>query len=94
MCLLTFSWNQHPEYKLILVANRDEYFNRPTKGLHQWDNGIFAGKDLKGGGTWLGFHPNGKFAALTNFRDPKNEKPLSRTRGELVTGFLKWKFIS
>lgn len=88
MCLLSFSWNQHPEYKLILVANRDEYFDRPTKGLHQWDNGIYAGKDLKGGGTWLGFHPNGKFAALTNFRDPKNDKPLSRTRGELVTGFL------
>jgi len=88
MCLLTFSWNQHPEYKLILVANRDEYFNRPTKGFHQWENGIFAGKDLKGGGTWLGFHPSGKFAAITNYRDPKNDNPLSRTRGELVTGFL------
>ncbi|GAB3008457.1 NRDE family protein [Cyclobacterium sediminis] len=88
MCLLTFSWNQHPKYKLIMVANRDEYFNRPTKGLHQWDNGIYAGKDLKGGGTWMGFHTNGKFAALTNYRDPQNDKPLSKTRGELVTNFL------
>lgn len=71
-----------------MVANRDEYFNRPTKGLHQWDNGIYAGKDLKGGGTWMGFHTNGKFAALTNYRDPQNDKPLSKTRGELVTDFL------
>tara|TARA_R110001592_G_scaffold9049_6_gene48676 strand:+ start:4362 stop:5063 length:702 start_codon:yes stop_codon:yes gene_type:complete len=71
-----------------MVANRDEYFDRPTKGLHQWENGIYAGKDLKGGGTWMGFHPSGKFAALTNFRDPKNDRPLSKTRGELVTGFL------
>lgn len=88
MCLIAFNWKQHPEYKLMLVANRDEYFNRPTRGLHQWKNGIYAGKDLKGGGTWLGFHPSGKFAALTNYRDVKNEKPQKRTRGELVTGFL------
>lgn len=88
MCLITFSWNHHPEYKLLLVANRDEYYNRPTRGLHQWESGIYAGKDLKGGGTWLGFHPSGKFAALTNYRDIKNEKPLKRTRGELVSGFL------
>lgn len=91
MCLITFSWNQHPEYKLILVANRDEYFERPSESLHQWESGIYAGKDLKEGGTWLGFHPSGRFAALTNFRDMSSERPRQRSRGELVTGFLAGK---
>ncbi|MDN3689578.1 NRDE family protein [Cyclobacterium jeungdonense] len=91
MCLITFSWNQHPKYKLILVANRDEYFKRPSQSLHQWDSGIYAGKDLKEGGTWLGFHPSGRFAALTNFRDMDREVPRERSRGELVTGFLESK---
>ncbi|SEJ10385.1 Uncharacterized conserved protein, contains NRDE domain [Cyclobacterium xiamenense] len=88
MCLISFSWNAHPKYRLILVANRDEYFNRPTQSLHQWESGIYAGKDLKEGGTWLGFHPSGRFAALTNYRDIRNEIPRQRSRGELVTGFL------
>lgn len=91
MCLITFSWKRHPDYKLILVANRDEYFQRPTQSLHQWENGIYAGKDLKEGGTWLGFHPSGRFAALTNFRDMSREKPRERSRGELVSGFLNGK---
>lgn len=89
MCLISFSWDEHPEYQLILVANRDEYFNRPTQSLHQWENGIYAGKDLKEGGTWMGFHPSGRFAALTNYRDIRNEVPRQRSRGELVTGFLE-----
>ncbi|WP_163377546.1 NRDE family protein [Cyclobacterium sp. SYSU L10401] len=88
MCLITFSWRQHPDYKLVLTANRDEYFQRPTQSLHHWENGIYAGRDLKEGGTWLGFHPDGRFAALTNFRDIPNERPRERSRGELVTGFL------
>ena len=88
MCLIIFSWKQHPEYKLVLTANRDEYFQRPTQSLHQWENGIYAGRDLKEGGTWLGFHPDGRFAALTNFRDIPNERPRERSRGELVAGFL------
>lgn len=91
MCLITFSWNQHPKYKLILVANRDEYFKRPSQSLHQWESGIYAGKDLKAGGTWMGFHPSGRFAALTNFRDMSREAPRERSRGELVAGFLESK---
>ncbi|SHM35943.1 Uncharacterized conserved protein, contains NRDE domain [Cyclobacterium lianum] len=91
MCLISFNWQQHPEYKLVLTANRDEFYERPSKALHRWDSGIYAGKDLKEGGTWLGFHPDGRFAALTNFRDIANEKPRERSRGELVTGFLNGK---
>lgn len=78
----------HPEYKLILVANRDEYLERPSDPIHKWEEGFFAGKDLKEGGTWLGIHPNGRFAALTNFRDYKNERENTRSRGDLVRGFL------
>lgn len=88
MCLITFNWLNHPVYKLVLTANRDEFYNRPSFPLHKWEEGFFAGKDLKAGGTWLGIHPDGRFAALTNYRDMDNEKPGSLTRGELVTSFL------
>tara|TARA_Y100000782_G_C10154908_1_gene253181 strand:- start:680 stop:1444 length:765 start_codon:yes stop_codon:yes gene_type:complete len=91
MCLITFQWQPNAENSLILSANRDEFFHRPTKALHNWPNieGIYAGKDLSQGGTWLGVHKNGRFAALTNHRDmtikePKN--PISR--GNLALDFL------
>lgn len=89
MCLLAFNWNNHPEYKMILVANRDEFFERPTESLHLWEAGFYAGKDLRAGGTWLGIHPNGRFAALTNFRDMLNMKKDAKSRGDLVKNFLK-----
>ncbi|WP_373520129.1 NRDE family protein [Aquiflexum sp.] len=89
MCLLAFNWNNHPEYKLILVANRDEFFERPTASLHLWDEGFYAGRDLRAGGTWLGIHPNGRFAALTNYRDMRNLKKDAKSRGDLVKNFLQ-----
>ncbi|WP_209330049.1 NRDE family protein [Lunatimonas salinarum] len=88
MCLIAFNWMDHPVYKMVLVANRDEYFKRPTASLRLWDEGFYAGKDLKAGGTWMGIHPNGRFAALTNFRDISNETPDSKSRGELIPKFL------
>ncbi|MCH7399950.1 NRDE family protein [Belliella sp. DSM 107340] len=89
MCLITFSWNNHPDYKLILVGNRDEFFERPSESLHKWQEGFYAGKDLRAGGTWLGMNPNGRFAALTNYRDLKNPKANPKTRGDLVKNFLE-----
>ncbi|MCH7408754.1 NRDE family protein [Belliella sp. DSM 111904] len=89
MCLITFNWKNHPKYKLILVANRDEFFQRPSAPLHKWESGFYAGKDLKAGGTWMGVHPNGRFAALTNYRDLKNLKKNPKTRGNLVKDFLE-----
>lgn len=91
MCLLAFNWNNHPKYKLILVANRDEFFERPSQSLHQWESGIYAGKDLRAGGTWLGMHPSGRFAALTNYRDLKNPRKYEKSRGDLVKNFLEGK---
>src|SRR5690606_1814904 len=73
----------------ILVANRDEFFERESGSLQLWPKGFYAGKDLQRGGTWMGFHPKGKFAALTNYRTGKNSgKPLL-TRGNLVRQFLE-----
>lgn len=89
MCLISFRWDDHPVYKLILVGNRDEFFSRPTSSLHLWTSGFYAGKDLKGGGTWMGFHPKGRFAALTNYRDFKNPHQNPITRGNLVKDFLE-----
>ncbi|SNS01636.1 Uncharacterized conserved protein, contains NRDE domain [Belliella buryatensis] len=89
MCLIAFSWKNHPAYKLVLVGNRDEFFERPSAPIQQWEAGFYAGKDLKAGGTWLGIHPNGRFATLTNYRDLKNPKKDPKTRGDLVKNFLE-----
>jgi len=89
MCLMTFNWLNHPKYKLILVANRDEFFDRPSAPIQYWESGFYAGKDLRGGGTWMGIHPEGKFAAITNYRDIKNIRVDAATRGNLVKDFLE-----
>ncbi|WP_226391006.1 NRDE family protein [Penaeicola halotolerans] len=93
MCLITFAYQVHPDYDLILVGNRDEFFARPTRALHEWkDQPIIAGKDLKAGGTWLGIHPaEGRLAALTNYRDLSASKSQAPSRGELPLDFLKGK---
>src|SRR5690554_6136973 len=89
MCLIAFNWADHPDYQLILVGNRDEFFQRPSASLHLWSEGFYAGKDLKAGGTWLGFHPNGRFAALTNYRTVDEPKLNPISRGHLVKDFLE-----
>ena len=93
MCLILISYNMHPEYRLILAANRDEFYNRPTRQLGFWNNtpDILAGKDLRGGGTWLGVTKSGRLSAITNYRDPATLKDDASSRGELVTDFLKGK---
>lgn len=92
MCLITFAYKVSPEYPLILLANRDEFYDRPTKKAHYWqDKGqteILAGRDLKAGGTWMGVGKNGKWAAVTNHRDIENIKKDAPTRGDLVPQFL------
>jgi len=85
MCILFIAIEQHPDYPLIICANRDEFHQRPTDVMHLWQQPkILAGKDLQAGGTWLGLSPDGKFAALTNFRKlPLSEQP-KKSRGDLV----------
>lgn len=95
MCLIAFSFNDHPKYKLVLMANRDEFYKRPTRTAQFWDDegfpNILAGKDLKGKGTWMGVHKDGRWAALTNFRDPSSIKKEAPSRGELVINYLSEK---
>lgn len=93
MCLITFAYKKHPSYALILLANRDEFYERPTRKAQFWvDEGspdILAGKDLEAGGTWLGVHKNGRWALLTNYRDLTNLKENPPSRGDLALNFLK-----
>lgn len=90
MCILFAAYQTHPDYPLIIAANRDEMYTRPTKEAHFWDNGrsILAGKDLQQHGTWLGITKTGRFAALTNFRNPKENRTHKRSRGHIVKNFL------
>jgi len=71
MCLLLFAYQSHPDYRLILAANRDEFYDRPTRPAAFWDDApdILAGQDLKAGGTWMGITKTGRFAAITNYRE-------------------------
>ncbi|MTI87180.1 MAG: NRDE family protein [Balneolaceae bacterium] len=93
MCLIVFSHNHHPVYKLILAANRDEFYKRPSRAAQFWKNEhhpeILAGQDLKGKGTWLGIHKDGRWGALTNYRSPLARKKNPPTRGKLVIDYLK-----
>ncbi|SFP43712.1 NRDE family protein [Salibacterium halotolerans] len=89
MCLIGIGYRIHPDYPLIVAANRDEFFNRPTASLHSWpDSPITAGKDLQQGGTWMGAAKSGRFAAVNNVRDP-GETKAPRSRGEIVKNFLE-----
>ncbi|GAA4826618.1 NRDE family protein [Algivirga pacifica] len=91
MCLITFAIEQHPKYKLILVANRDEFFERSTAPLYVWEDypHILAGRDLQAGGTWMGVNNQGALAALTNYRDMDGLKKEAPSRGDLTADFLK-----
>lgn len=91
MCLILFSYAKQPGYRLILVANRDEFYDRPTRPLAAWQDtpDIYGGRDMQGKGTWLGISRCGRIAALTNYRDPAAQDPQAPSRGMLVSQFLK-----
>lgn len=89
MCLVVISWQNHPEFPLLISANRDEFFERPTAGMHQWESGFYGGKDLRSGGTWLGFHPNGRWSLITNYRDFTQMRKAEISRGKLVQDFVE-----
>ncbi|MGI9274810.1 MAG: NRDE family protein [Endozoicomonas sp.] len=90
MCLIVFSWQPEAEYPLALAANRDEFYRRPTRPVHFWEDhsDIIGGRDLEAGGTWMAFNRDGRFAAVTNYR----EVPPPRgkfSRGKLISDYLK-----
>jgi len=90
MCLVLIAWHVHPRYPLIVAANRDEFYDRPTLHAYRWpgSTGVVAGQDLEAGGSWMGVDNTGRFAAVTNFRELEKGSAHVRTRGELVTGYL------
>jgi uncharacterized protein with NRDE domain len=93
MCLILLLWRVRPEFPCVLAANRDEFHDRPSASARWWPEpgGILAGQDLQAGGTWLGAGRDGRFAALTNFRDGAAAHPRAGapSRGRLVTEVLQ-----
>ena len=93
MCLILLAWQAHPRFPLVIAANRDEYFLRPTLPAQFWGDApnLLAGRDLSAGGTWMGITRQGRFAALTNFREAEKTRDSTvsaPTRGRLVSDFL------
>ncbi len=90
MCVIFFALHSHSDHPLILLANRDEFYARPSQAAGYWQDlpNIYGGRDLQGGGTWLGVTRSGRFAAVTNYRDPAAPTGI-RSRGDLVAGFLQ-----
>jgi uncharacterized protein with NRDE domain len=91
MCLIVFAWQVVPGLPLLAAANRDEFYDRPALAADWWPDHpqVYAGRDLRGGGTWLGISRDGRFAALTNIRSPQNMRADAPSRGALVANFLK-----
>lgn len=91
MCLILIARNKHHQYKLIIAANRDEFYARQSEQVNYWQDYpfILAGKDLSAGGTWMGITKAGKFCAITNYRDLKNVKSNAPSRGEVVLNYLR-----
>lgn len=89
MCLIVIGWRTHPDYPLVVAANRDEFYARPTAPAARWPDApqVMGGIDLEAGGTWLGITESGRFAAVTNVREPNMAKG-RYSRGDLTRNFL------
>jgi len=91
MCLLFLAYNVSAKYRLIVAANRDEFLDRPTAALSYLDDtkNLLAGKDLRGGGTWLGVSESFRIGAITNYRDVAGSMVAAPSRGELILNYLE-----
>jgi len=91
MCLVLVVRRVDPTYPCLIAANRDEFHARPSAPAAWWPDHphILAGRDLRAGGTWLGITRTGRFAALTNYRDPEQRQAAAPSRGALVTCMLE-----
>src|SRR5258706_11902709 len=91
MCLILIAHHADPRYRLVLAANRDEYFQRPTAAADYWSDAphVLGGRDLEQGGTWLGVATDGRSAAVTNFRDGTSPRRVARS-GEVPSPTMVW----
>jgi uncharacterized protein with NRDE domain len=93
MCIIAWNWQPESDLPLLVVANRDEYYSRPTLPLHRWPfPSMFAGKDLHAGGTWLAVDDSGRFAGITNYRYSSCPSQSSRTRGAIIPDFFQTQY--
>jgi uncharacterized protein with NRDE domain len=90
MCLILIAHRADPRYRLVVASNRDEFFARPTLPTAYWHDAahVLGGRDVEKGGTWMGVTRDGRWAAVTNFRDGTKPAPGARSRGELVARYL------
>jgi uncharacterized protein with NRDE domain len=94
MCLIVLGWKAHADYPLVVFANRDEFHDRPSGRAEFWGDEpeLLAGRDRRGGGTWLGLTRHGRFAAISNVRKestvPVTESRDIHSRGSLVRDYL------
>lgn len=90
MCLIVFAWQVIPGFPLLAAGNRDEFYDRPAAPAGWWTDHphVYAGRDLKGGGTWMGITRDGRFAAVTNVRAPADNRKDAPTRGRLAADYL------
>ncbi len=90
MCLIVFAWNVIPGLPLMAASNRDEFYDRAAAPAAWWDDypQVYAGRDLQGGGTWMGITREGRFAAITNIRAPDDQIEHAPSRGMLVANYL------
>jgi uncharacterized protein with NRDE domain len=91
MCLILLAIDTHPRYPLVIAANRDEFYARPTSAARWWEDApeVLAGRDLRSGGSWMGVTRAGRWAAVTNYRDPSEFGRSAPSRGALVSDFLR-----
>jgi uncharacterized protein with NRDE domain len=85
MCLAVVALDAHPQYRIVIAANRDEFHARPAAPAHWWAGDMLAGQDLVGGGAWFGVSRSGRWALVTNFREGIPRDPEAPSRGELIT---------
>lgn len=90
MCLIAFAWEAHPQFRLILAANRDELHGRLSQPMHWWADRpqVLAGRDLQAGGTWLAVSRSGRIATVTNYREGQQKRAGLESRGNLVSAFV------
>ncbi|MDQ3196800.1 MAG: NRDE family protein [Pseudomonadota bacterium] len=91
MCLVLLAYDTHPEYALVLAANRDEFYDRPSAAAAFWPDApdVLGGRDLQAGGSWLAVDRTGRFAAVTNYRQGQREPAAAHSRGHLISDYLK-----
>jgi len=90
MCLIVLAWKTHPRYPLVLATNRDEFHERHSAPLDYWEGmtSVLGGRDMEKGGSWLAANVDGRWAAVTNYRDGSPSSASAPSRGHLVRNYV------